>query len=61
MSEYTVSCQVAALGRAENERSLSSRQVSSMSIYKLRFVTLYREFVDHLTTRQPADYGFIIK
>lgn len=32
-----------------------------MSIFKLQFVTLYREFVDHITARQPADYGFIIK
>ncbi|ORY91511.1 fungal-specific transcription factor domain-domain-containing protein [Leucosporidium creatinivorum] len=48
------------LGDEYFERPMSEYTESSMSIFKLQFVTLYREFVDHITTRQPADYGFII-
>lgn len=31
-----------------------------MSRFKIEFVTLYREFVDHLAEHQPPNYKFII-
>ncbi|SCV70784.1 BQ2448_3546 [Microbotryum intermedium] len=42
-------------------RPLSQYTESTMTIFKLRFVTLYREFVDHLNVNQLADYGYIVE
>ncbi|SGY79044.1 BQ5605_C008g05021 [Microbotryum silenes-dioicae] len=42
-------------------RPLSQYTESTMTILKLRFVTLYREFVDHLNVNQLADYDFIVE
>lgn len=59
LSEYTVSRLL--LPREPSLILPLLEQESSMSIYKLSFVTLYREFVDHLATNRPPDYSFIIE
>ncbi|WWD22223.1 hypothetical protein CI109_106714 [Kwoniella shandongensis] len=42
-------------------KPLAEYTTSSYTIYRLRFLVLYKEHIDHLVDKQPADYAFILR
>ncbi|KAM0751752.1 hypothetical protein T439DRAFT_324943 [Meredithblackwellia eburnea MCA 4105] len=47
-------------GPAFINRPLEEYTESTFQIYKMHFIILYRELVDHLNTHSPASYSFIL-